>query len=610
MVPLTEDFAARLAQWATRRCADGSRGRRARWAWRLLVRGCAEGDDAVQDAVREVAAELPEADVLELLAVGPQEPADRVAYLALIGQGAQRQALDPDGSLLALAYRAAAAEVRKRLRTALAAEGDAEVIRVVVTGEQRDRIAELSDAELDYLGRQLAEHQRWDELRRLALDLPLAGAISAARLLPADQRTGAAGTLLAALAGHSPERLRATVARLPRQKVITQGWGRAPVSVSPARASFSPDQTELAVDIGDAGSPSTPLITIGITTGESTLCASERRDRSGVGRAVVHVGDEIVWLKDRGHGLPGDAISRVHPVHEVIPPGGPKLMSNMARASTGAVAVTASGLVFIDRGSVRRRHLPVPRLAEAVEASVDPSGHHGCRVVTLPDARLVAVSTGDRVLVLDEQGTVLAEERLGRAEREARRVTFLTPDSLAVAAADRSWEVWTLSASGGVRRSAGKGSGWAGLEASLRGFPLDSEFATWLGRDDHDMFYGGDPPPGKDTTRWLVTVSTYADMIVTVDGWHSGDTGWLQVRSPYLSTAGEVLKSPLLHATPRHWQRVRELLARIGDPEVREVLALSEACLAHRFEAEIELGSGPVPAAGPADIALGADRGE
>jgi hypothetical protein len=612
VVPLTEDFAARLVRWAMRRRADGSRGPRARWAWRWLVRGCAEGDATLQDAVREVAAELPEADVLELLTVAPEKPADRVVYLALIGQGAQRRALDPDGSLLALAYRAATGERRWRLRAALAAEGDADVIRVVVAGEQRDRVAELSGAELDYLSRQLAEHQAWDELRRLVLDLPLTGAISTAPLIPADQHTGATGTLLTALAAYSPERLRATLARLPRQTVITQNWGRAPVSLTPAQASFSPDGAELAVDITDTRSPMLHMLTIPMATGESTLRASERRERFGVGRCVVHVGDEIFWLKDRGHGIPGDSLSRVHPVQKVIPLEGPKLISGMARASTGVVAVTASGLVFIDRGSVRRRHLSVPRLAEAVEASVDPRRRYGCRIVTLPDAQLIAVSAGDRVLVLDEQGTVLAEERIGHAAPP--RMTFLTPESLAVGADDRCWEIWTLSASGEVRRSAEKSSGRAAFEASLRGYPLDAEFATWLGRDDRCLYFGGDLPDSprldKGRSRWVITVSTYADMIVTVDGWHDRDTGWFQVRSPYLPSVPEILKPPLLQATPRQWQRVRELRARIGDPEVREVLALSEACLAHRFEAEIELGSGPVPAGGSTDIALGADRAE
>jgi hypothetical protein len=108
------------------------------------------------------------ATVLALLAGAPDEPADRAAYLVLIGQPAHHAALDPDSTLLALAYRAAPPDVRARLRAALAAAGDSEVIRVVVTGEARDRLGELSYDELDYLRWQLAERQGWNGLRRLA----------------------------------------------------------------------------------------------------------------------------------------------------------------------------------------------------------------------------------------------------------------------------------------------------------------------------------------------------------------------------------------------------------------------------------------------------------
>lgn len=92
---------------------DGSRGWRARRAWRRLVSACAAGNVAAQEAVRT--AELTDPDVLELLAVAPAEPADRAAYLVLIGQGAQHRALDPDGSLPTLAYRTAVPETRERL---------------------------------------------------------------------------------------------------------------------------------------------------------------------------------------------------------------------------------------------------------------------------------------------------------------------------------------------------------------------------------------------------------------------------------------------------------------------------------------------------------------
>lgn len=160
---ITAKRASRLVRHALRHRADGSRGMRARWAWRQLLRACAQGDPMAQEALRT--AELPAPDVLGLLAAAPEEPTDQAAYLTLVGQHAQRQALDPDGSLLALAYRAARPQIRERLRTVLTAAGDSTAIRVVITGDRRDRLATLPYDEADYLSRQLAHHRDWDELR-------------------------------------------------------------------------------------------------------------------------------------------------------------------------------------------------------------------------------------------------------------------------------------------------------------------------------------------------------------------------------------------------------------------------------------------------------------
>ncbi|MGH3389120.1 MAG: hypothetical protein ACRDOO_09610 [Actinomadura sp.] len=538
--------------------------------------------------------------------LAPSDKVERAVFFVRTGQHEQHRALDPDGSLLALAYRAAAPELRERLRAVLAAAGDPEVIRVVVAGEQRDRIAELTDAELDYLGRQLAEHRRWDELRRLALDLPLARAVTAARLLPAAERTGATGTPLTALAAYPPERLRATLARLPRKRVIAYHYGRGEV-----RVSFSPDQSEF---VEATSSMLVGTLRIGPGDGGPRMLRLDKGPYAGVRAAlgrpvdaysVLHLGDEIVRLRsDPAAGV--CSISRVHPVYTRIAPEGPQIVSSMARVSTGAVAVTVSGLVFIDRGAVRRRDLPVPLLAEMIDASLHANMKgYTCQVATLPEAHLIAVSTAFRTLVLDEHGTVLGDRRFGVGR--ARWATFLTPDSLAVLAHRRGWKIWNLPVAAGLRHQAGRG--WAGIEA-LRGSPLDAEFARALGSADYHGFLAGDPltrpvPEAlrkQSENRRLVAVSTYADMAVT------SKDAYLELHSPFLSSVPKVLEAPLLHTTPRQWQQVRELRARIGDPEVREVLALLDACLAYRFDGDIELGAGPVSAGGPYDIALAEDR--
>lgn len=298
---LTDEAARQLVRRADGRRANGSRGLRARWAWRRLVLRCASGDPAAQDAVRAVAGKLPDPDVLDLLAAAPAEPADRVAYLTLIGQGAQRQALDPDGAFLALAYHAAAPEVRERLRTVMAAEGDADVIRVVVSGDQRDRIAEMSDGELGYLGHQLAEHRRWDELRRLIRDLPVPKAVAAAQLLPEEEYPENDAALLSMLAERSAPQLLATVERLPATRLITHDTGGSYLG-----ASLSPDLSEVALRYGiwKRGQHNEIHVeTLRIGTGETT-----HRFRGNPLRhvdsenSILHLGDEIVIrLEDDDH---------------------------------------------------------------------------------------------------------------------------------------------------------------------------------------------------------------------------------------------------------------------------------------------------------------------
>ncbi|MGW0824426.1 hypothetical protein [Streptomyces sp. NPDC002845] len=633
MARLTGAGAARLLRRASPRRADGSRGLRARRAWRRLVRACAAGDPAAQEAVR--AAELPESDVLELLAVAPAEPADRAAYLTLIGQAEQRHSLDPDGSLLALAYRAAPPEVRERLRAVMAAEGDAEVIRVVVTGERRDRIAEMSYDELGYLGHHLAEHQRWDELRRLALDLPLAKAAAAARLLPGHQRTGERGALLTALAEFPPERLAATVEKLPRETVVPYAVGQGGL------VSFSPDQAELAVVAqSPPGVPGPDVLmeTLRIATGEITPHFRDERttgrERTRTGRlswatahSILHLGDELYRMDSLSGDPPGEAITRVRPGYHEILLNAPDVVSGMGRAGTGMVMVTSSGLAFVDRGASRLRHVPVARIAAEVREARKllgpgaPAGGVLCTIATLPESQLIAIATSHSVLVVDESGAVLHYKAGG-----ATTVSFLGPDALAfVSASGRGHprKVQVLSTSGDIRRDAGHpphGGAFDGIRTLASGsrpyspaeelgfqraftrlgeHPLDSLFATQLHRLAHDL-------------PTLIAVSTRGDTLVTAAKTHaeSGFLDGIEVHNSRLPAAREALEQPLLHGTPRQWHHVRELRTKVADLTVRTALDLLADALADRFGADIALGSGPVATGGPYDIALSADRTE
>lgn len=582
------------------------------------MRACAVGDPAAQETVRK--AELTDPDVLELLAAAPAEPADRAAYLTLLGQREQRQAMDPDGTLLGLAYWAATGETRGRLRAVLAAEGDGEAVRAVVGAEQRDHVAAMSYDELDHLGRRLAEHGRYDELRRLALDLPLAKAVATARLLPPGERAEGSGDCLVALAGCSPQELSAVQARLPHQKVIRHRKGSAQVS-------FSLDQTELAISTTELP-PETVLPkvlteSVRLVTGESALHHRQQGRTPVHVHSILHLGDEILRMESPlAH--PDDVLSRLRPRHESIPVQGPRLLSELGHASTGAVAVTVSGLVFVDRKTVRRRHVAVPRIAEVIAAYGEREQGLECHLATLPEHGLLAFTLADQghVLVLDEDGTVLHDE-----QRAVYVSTFLAPDRLAVIPEvaypqEERYEIWALAESGPARREKGSPRGWAALD-ELRGCALDAEFARWIvGPGFKALRDSAAPESLRNEEGILLAVSPYGDMFVTSRcekplplSRYEGDRrarcwGRLEVHTPYLPAAREALEQPLLHATPRHWHHIRQLRTKIGDPAVREALGLLDHALTDRFGADIALGSGPAATAGPHDLALGPDRTE
>ncbi|WP_159001045.1 hypothetical protein [Streptomyces sp. SBT349] len=626
--------------------ANGARGWWARWAWRRVVLACAAGDPAAQDAVRGVAAELVEADVRDLLAAAPRRPAERAAYLTLIGQRAQRRALDPDGTLLAVAYRAADSETRGRLRAAMAAEGDPDVARVVVVGEARDRIAGLSYDELDHLAHQLAEHRRWAELRRLTRDLPLAKAVAAASLLPPRERSASTGdgavdflpTALSAqtdLSAQAASRLRATVGRLPRERLLThQTGGHALV------ASFSPDSSELALKCGVrkkrfyrefSDYAEFEVETLTIATGEATHRFGERT-AGGYDDAVLHLGDEILVRLTTGSGR--CSVVRVAPDHQVL--CAPSDLSGMRRSGNGAVMLCRRGLALAEPGADRLRYVPLPWFSER-------NGGPGLRGLdgpthtpaTLPGSRLIAFEFLGQLYVVGDNGQGVLHTAPVRdrsvAVTDPLVLFFLSPHALALnfpgPYRTRRTEVWEFPPGGGLRRTAEHVGEildrWPVEE--WRGRYIDDAFARlflfrgpyqvspWFGCLDDDLPW----PQGPGGTsalsrvhgvRGFLTTAPWGDAVAVATQEGLGAPIACEVHSPHLPAAREQLERPMLHATPGDLQRVHELRTRIGDPAVREALDVLAGCLGDRLGGEIALGSGEVLAPySDTDLALGRD---
>ncbi|WP_328371286.1 hypothetical protein OG800_47560 [Streptomyces sp. NBC_00445] len=610
---LSADEIARLAERAGLRRDDGSRGWRARRAWRRLVSACAAGDAAAQEAVQTM--ELTDTDVLGLLAAAPAEPAARAVYLVLIGQGAQHQALDPDGSLLTLAYRAAVPEVRERLRAYLAAEGGTEVIRVVVTGEQRDRLAEMSYDELDHLGHHLAERRSWDELRRLVLDLPLAKASAAARLLPAGERGAGAAEVLSDPSVPSPGQLRALAERLPRRRLIRHDFVG-----SYQGASFSPDASELALQYSRPTPWSTDVHAeiLRIGTGKVTRHFTRHIVTGPVGgNSILHLGDEILVRGETSKHL--RQIIRIFPERETVGPPAP--VSVMRRSSGGAVMLCPEGFAFADRHAQDLRYLTMPQFGE--NGAYGRLSHEGVfgGLTTLPTARLVAFCTREHAFVADEDGDLLRAMTMPRESvRFDPALSFFSPDSLAVHHKAARPEhpvthVWEFRPDGTLRDTARH---WGpirngflphGWRSSL---VLDDAFAerihavdgSWVDNGAHWLQLDAKTASGR-ARRALIALSPGQDMYVTEV---SRGRQAVEVHSPHLSSARELLERPLLHATPSDLHLIRELRSKIGAPDVRAALGLLSACLTDRFGGDIALGAtGSSPFGGPHDIALGED---
>jgi hypothetical protein len=274
---LTHRRAARLARRAARRRGGGSRGLLARLAWRALARADEQDGNAAM-GVWQVWLASPDDEAWDLLArrpgqvdrraqalavavdpgrpaasraaigafcaareMAPGDPVERALFFVLTGRHAQHRAADPDGSLLAAAYRAADEPTRAAVREELAGAGDLDLVRVVAGGPGPGRRPALTADESGYLVGQLAGRRDWAGLWRLAPGLPLAEAVAAVARFgdgwqPADDRGRA---LFRRLARMSPAEIAG--ARAALDPVLIQIDGTI------VRGSISPDGRWLAV---------------------------------------------------------------------------------------------------------------------------------------------------------------------------------------------------------------------------------------------------------------------------------------------------------------------------------------------------------------------------
>jgi hypothetical protein len=406
--------------------------------WRILTAAGERGDPIAIDAVWRTWLRHPDEQGWESLRrwrflpalTGPSE---RAMVSMLTGQLAQYRAVDPDGSALAEAYRAAAEPVRAALRQAMAASGDLDVVRVVAAHD-RDQVPE-TEAERSYLVGELARRGDWSRLWRLALDLPLAETVAAARRLPAEWRPpdDAAWPLLAALAAADPVAIgtQATTAAL---------------RVDPGPASslldIAPDGSE-AVVIRDDGRPRTFAERTSATV--YSLPGGDVVERFYGIYSLMHFGDISVCVDPLRHCL----TRRVRGVGTDI------LVPAKAMHGTWKLIRVPGGFVATDwyrllHGTPRGREV---RDILPPDLGVGPGAGRIEQLVSEPRTGSIAfrVSHGgsihDELVVLGSDFQVIAKRPLSRGTYGSGLIGFSAPGRVIIHEAHMALRSWTVGSS-------------------------------------------------------------------------------------------------------------------------------------------------------------------
>jgi WD40 repeat protein len=146
----------------------------------------AVGNVAAQEALCRYAINHDDIPVrMEVLAAGylPREESQRALFYFLTEQWTAYEALDYDHRLLRAVYEAAGEPLRRRIAVVARDAGRLEWVGVAAGGRQGRRLAAMTDAEWKAALSVLNEHERWDELWRLAQDAPPSRSASMLRRL-------------------------------------------------------------------------------------------------------------------------------------------------------------------------------------------------------------------------------------------------------------------------------------------------------------------------------------------------------------------------------------------------------------------------------------------
>ena len=519
-------------------------------------------------------------------ALAPEDPMRRVVFFLLTRQTDQVSALDPDGSMLSLAYLAADEADRKRIRDTMLA-GELDLVRVIAGQDRRARLAEMSPDEMRYLARHLRTRERWAELWALARDLPLELGVEALRLCDGWAPSGDDERRLF-------EMYRETAPYMVKaaEQYLRDNWRVLVRQVRPLSGrvndvSFAPGGTELAV-AGASGA----IGVFDLRTGEVV------RRYDGLGspvRSVLHTGDDalVAALRVGGDQLTGRVLLCADGSARELA-SVPRSVTSLAPVGTGGrfVAgtmcgklllgglhgpmdehpVTAFGLAEGDWTRALAAHRPSGRVAVLGRSLCLAEPENGW-AVTVPAERQVVhagFTDADTLVCADRRGVVTSWERLSTGWRKAALARFSPLAELGVLPV-------------------------SGVPVAIE---RDGDLCL-LDPATLAVTHRRPPPPSLERITGLV-VSPKGEFVAVGD-----EAGHVTVLDVRLREVPDLLLRRQAGLVPRQLDAVGAALAEHrGGENVAKPLRLLHACLEHRFRFDVEIGAAVRLAPGDYEISL------
>ncbi|MFI0355428.1 hypothetical protein [Actinomadura sp. 9N407] len=546
----------------------------------LLVLGSASPQDLCRAVI---SARTPEhvrrivAGTCAERAILPSDPPERALFLLLAGQLTRESAGQPaghstDAAALAAAYGKAPEELRERLRAAITATENLDLIRrfVGIAGPGSVTVRDRGS-----LADHLVARRAWPELWRLALGLPLAEAIATVQRIEGWRGPDDTGALLDRMLALGPERAAAALSAFGTLEPIRPEPDGAGIEIQ--CCALSPDGTRLAVGmlpaVGTLDRPSLRLMEFALPEARviaqyTPLPLAGRSEWAG----IVHTGEAVLALQNSSD---ESALMRYEKgaderIHHATEWG--ELLQSIRFSPRGLVVGSNSRISLFPPPfdgahhsvDLRRLRLMWPARSIAVE----------------PRTGRIAVGDSDIAVLDADADRVLARTHVHLAE--PRGLVFSSPHRLITL--DRGVEVTAW------RRDAGTlvADRTARLATSVEGItalPASGHIAAaceGVVHLDPSTLEPAEPPfiPGLDTVS-LVCSTPSGDHVAFSDGTQ------VEVHGTYRDRAGRLLDRPLADATvPADLEAIEALLASgsyRGD--AAELLRIFRLCLLERWEA-------------------------